>query len=85
MPYQIVFTPAASRAFSALPKEVLRRVDARILSLAANPRPYGCKKLSEENFYRIRVGDYRIVYEIQDCALLVLVVRIGHRKEIYRS
>ena len=54
-------------------------------ALAANPRPKGVKKLSgPDDLYRIRVGDYRIVYQIHDDRLIVLVVRIGHRKDVYR-
>ena len=56
-----------------------------ILALAENPRPPGCLKLSgEESLWRIRVGDYRVVYQVQDAVLLVLVVKLGHRREIYR-
>lgn len=62
-----------------------RRLTQAIRGLAETPRPSGCVKLSgEENVYRIRVGDYRIVYQIKDEQLIVLVVAIGHRREIYR-
>lgn len=57
----------------------------KIQELEENPRPFGLKKLvAEENLYRIRVGDYRIIYQIQDKILLILVIKIGHRKDIYR-
>ncbi|MHB9013787.1 MAG: type II toxin-antitoxin system RelE family toxin [Ignavibacteriaceae bacterium] len=54
-------------------------------NLSANPRPYGYKKLQDSEFYRIRIGDYRVVYRIKDKELLILVIKIGHRKEIYRK
>jgi len=70
----------------ALPQDVRQRIDARIQSLADNPRPPGVEKLGgEERLYRVRVGDYRVVYSIEDDVLLVLVVRIGHRGEVYRK
>ena len=83
--YRIEFVRRAHRAFRNLPVEVQRRLDPAILALASDPRPAGCKKLAgEESLWRIRVGDYRIVYQVQDARLLVLVVKIGHRREIYR-
>jgi len=83
--YAIVLTPAAKRDLKALPRTILRRVDARILSLRENPRPQGAKKLQgREGFLRIRVGDYRVVYQVVDDRRVVLVVRIGHRREVYR-
>jgi mRNA interferase RelE/StbE len=64
---------------------VLRRVDARILALAEDPRPPGVVKMQgAEGYFRIRIGDYRVVYAIEDDVLLVLVVRIGHLREVYR-
>ena len=83
--HRIEFTSRAARAFRKLPVDVQRRLDPAILALAQNPRPPGCVKLSaKESLWRIRVGDYRIVYQIQDDVLLVLVVNVGHRREIYR-
>lgn len=83
--YRVQILPAAARALAALPHEAQRRVDAKILSLADNPRPPGVEKLAgEEALYRVRAGDYRVVYTIEDRVLLVLVVRIGHRGEMYR-
>lgn len=82
---RIEFTSRAARAFRKLPLDVQRRLDPAILALAANPRPPGCVKLSgEDALWRIRVGDYRVVYQIRDDVLLVLVVNVGHRREIYR-
>jgi len=84
--YRIEFTPRADSQFRGLDKSVQSRLGQRIDSLAENPRPQGVKKLAGEgDFYRVRVGDYRIVYQICDKSLLVVIVRLGHRSEIYRG
>lgn len=84
--YRIQILPRAERALTALPADVQQRIDARIQSLAASPRPPGVEKLAgAEGLYRVRVGDHRVVYTIRDDVLLVLVVRIGHRGEVYRT
>jgi len=83
--YRVALIPRAERELAALPKEAQARIDARILALSQDPRPPGVKKLQgEEGFYRIRVGDYRVVYSVDDKDLLVLVVRIAPRGEVYR-
>jgi mRNA interferase RelE/StbE len=84
--YRIEFRPGARRQFKKLPKDIRKRITASIDALAADPRPRGSVKMSgiEDDTYRIRVGAYRIIYSIFDDILLVLVVKIGHRKEIYR-
>jgi mRNA interferase RelE/StbE len=84
--YRVEIKNSARKELAALPVKVQRLVDAAILALAETPRPRGAKKLtSEESLYRVRVGDYRIVYQLRDEVLLVLVVRIGHRRDVYRS
>jgi len=84
--YSIVFAPAALRQLRKLPTRDQRRIVQEIESLADDPRPPGVKKLvGEDNLWRIRVGDYRVVYEIKNAKLLVLVLRIAHRKDIYRK
>jgi mRNA interferase RelE/StbE len=84
--YRIEFKPSAVRQFSRLPESIQTRLARRVESLAQNPRPRGVKKLSGgDNLYRIRVGEYRVIYQIQDDVLLVLVVKIGARREVYRS
>ncbi len=84
--YRIVFAPRAEREFRALPPEVQRRLKPRIDSLAHNLRPRGVKALSgEEGLLRLRVGDYRIVYQVENHALTVLILKIGHRREVYRT
>jgi mRNA interferase RelE/StbE len=82
--YRIEVTPRARKDLKALPKRERQRVVEQIDALKADPRPTGCKKLKgREDFYRIRVGDYRVVYQIEDKVLLILIVRVGDRKEIY--
>jgi mRNA interferase RelE/StbE len=67
------------------PRRNRSRVAAAIGALAAGPRPSGCKKLAgNTDYYRIRVGDYRVLYEVRDREVLVLVIKIGHRREVYR-
>ena len=86
MAYRVRFKPSAADALRRLPKAQQRRVLAKAAALAENPRPPGCKKLSaSEAFYRIRVGDYRIIYAVEHQELIILVVRVGHRKDVYRS
>jgi mRNA interferase RelE/StbE len=83
--YQIVMTATARRAILALPKEVVRRIDACILALAAKPRPPRSAKLKGEvDLWRVRVGDYRIIYQIEDNRLLIIIIRVAHRREVYR-
>ncbi len=83
--YRIELTKAAERDLRALPTNVLKRVDARILSLAEEPRPDGVKKLAgSDDLYRVRVGDYRIIYQIRDATVLVVIIRVGHRGDVYR-
>ena len=85
MVYTVEFAPRAARDFRKLPAEVRRRLSPHIDRLARNPRPHGSSKMSgPEDFYRIRVGDYRIIYTIEDDRLVILVVRIAHRREVYR-
>ena len=86
MIYRIEFAPKAHRQLLKLSREVQARLSPRIQALSQNPRPPGVKKLAgEEDLYRIRVGDYRIIYEIRDKFLVVLIVGIGPRREVYRG
>ena len=86
MAYRLEFTPGADRQFRKLPKQVQARLRPHIDALAQNPRPLGVEKLTgEDNAYRLRVGDYRILYEVHDKVLLVLVVKVGHRRDVYRK
>ena len=84
MPYSIRFTPHARRDFSALDRTVQQRLQRHMDRLAENPFPQGAKKLhAEEPYYRIRVGDYRVIYTIDDAIRIVEVRRIAHRRESY--
>ena len=84
--YRIEFTSAAARQIRKLDRPVRTRLLDAIESLASSPRPDGVKKLaSTENAWRIRVGDYRVIYSIEDDVLVVTVVRVAHRREAYRS
>ena len=87
MSYRVVVTPAPTKFLEPLRDASLQRRIAKALRVLENdPRPPGSVKLhGEGELYRVRVGDYRIVYQIQDAVLVVLVVQIGHRREIYRQ
>jgi len=86
MSYTIQLKKSALKDLYKLPKEVSRQIAQAINDLGQTPRPHGCKKLKGlENLYRIRIGDYRIVYQMNDKILLILVVLIGNRKEVYRN
>lgn len=83
--YTILFRPSALRDFRKLSRDLQARLTPKIDALAHNPRPAGAEKLTgSENEYRIRVGDYRILYEIQDASLLLYVFRFAHRREVHR-
>ncbi len=84
MRYFIDFVPSARRALAKLPLPMRKRIQVAIDDLAENPFPPGIKKLQGEDGYRIRVGDYRVIYEVEHGRLTVLVIRIGHRQEVYR-
>ena len=85
MAYRIELSPRAQRDFRALDGSVRRRIKRRIDSLAENPHPSGIKKIEgEDDLYRLRVGDYRILYQVKEKILLILIVGIGHRRDIYR-
>ncbi|MBN1941918.1 MAG: type II toxin-antitoxin system RelE/ParE family toxin [Phycisphaerae bacterium] len=86
MAYQIRIKQKAEKALAQIPNPHRRRIAQAIDALARTPRPAGCTKLTgADNAYRIRVGDYRIVYEIVDKVLIVYIIRIAHRKDIYRG
>ena len=82
--YSILLTRTAAKELEGVPTKDRQRIVRRIEALAENPRPAGAEKLSGDDKYRIRQGDYRILYEIEDTQLVVTVVRIGNRREVYR-
>jgi len=82
--YAVEIKPSARKELEALPDHVLSRVVRKIQSLSDNPRPAGCKKLKGyKDLWRIRVGDWRVVYIIDDAVRVVSVTRIAHRREVY--
>ena len=85
MTYEIQLRPRAARQLRALPRNVRTTIARVIESLAENPRPAGAVQLRGTDLLRVRVRDYRVVYEVRDDALLVLVVRVGHRRDLYQA
>ena len=83
--YSLFIKPSAAKEIEAIPKKDRPRIISRIQSLAIDPRSPGCEKLSGEDKYRIRQGLYRILYTINDYELIISVVKVGHRREIYRK
>jgi mRNA interferase RelE/StbE len=82
--YKIILEKRASGALQQLPAPYLQRVRLAIKALANDPRPPGIRRLVDDPGYRLRVGDYRILYDIDDAAQVVTIYRIGHRREVYR-
>ena len=86
MTYRLEILPAAEREMTRLDHAVRRQIDRKIVSLSTDPRPPGAKALSgPHGGLRVRVGDWRIVYRVEDDRLLVLVVRVGNRRDVYRE
>ncbi len=82
--YEIYFKASVEKDFRAIPKKDLRRIISRIEALSKDPRPPGHEKLTGQERYRVRQGLYRIIYSIQNKELTVWIVKVGHRKDIYR-
>jgi len=82
--YKIFFKNSVEKDFKVIPKKDLVKILERIDRLSEDPRPPGCEKLSGQRKYRLRQGRYRILYSIQDDELTIWVVKVGHRKDIYR-
>ena len=83
--YELAFRKSVAKDLRVFPKQDVKRIMQRIRVLADDPRPTGCEKLSGQERYRIRQGVYRIIYEIEDRRLVVLLVKVGHRRDVYRS
>ena len=84
MSYQVLIKRSVEKELDALPKSMRERIVRRLLSLEGDPRPPGSKKLQGEESYRLRVGDYRALYRIDDQNRMVTVYAVGHRREVYR-
>ena len=82
--YRLLIKPSAAKELEGLPLSQRRRVVTRLRRLAADPRPPGCEKLSGEEKYRIRQGPYRVLFTIDDALCEVVIVRIAHRRDVYR-
>ena len=82
--YRLVFKKSVARDLRSIPKKDVSRILKCFDSLAEDPRARGCEKLSGQEKYRVRQGSYRIVYEIQDNVLVVVLVKVGHRRDVYR-
>ncbi len=83
--FTVQYKKSSEKDIECLPADVVQRIRDAILALSQNPRPTGCKKLKGfENKYRIRIGDYRVIYEIHEKTVVVLIVQISHRKDAYR-
>jgi len=85
MKYSIFYKQTASEELLQLPANIAHKIKAAIDKLSESPRPHGCKKLiGSKNEYRIRIGSYRVIYTIADTILIVTVIKIAHRKDVYR-
>lgn len=83
--YRVEIKKSAVKEIEHLPRRDIKAVLEKIESLSDNPRPHDCKKLSTQEKYRVRCGNYRILYSIEDDILIVFVVKVGHRKNVYRG
>ena len=82
--YKIFIRRSVKKDLASLPKKDLKRIIQRIQALSTDPRPRGCEKLSGQERYRVRQGTYRIIYSIEDMDLTIWIVKVGHRREVYR-
>lgn len=82
--YRVVFRRSVARDLRRIPNRDVQRILSTIDSLAEEPRPPGCEKLSGQERFRVRQGNYRIIYEIEDEEVVVVVVKVGHRENVYR-
>ena len=83
MRYRVILPKSVQKELDRLPEDAVRRILARLAELETNPRPTDVKKLKGRKAWRIRVGDYRVIYEIHDRQMEILVITIGHRREVY--
>ncbi|MDD2282217.1 MAG: type II toxin-antitoxin system RelE/ParE family toxin [Eubacteriales bacterium] len=83
--YELRFKESVAKDLRLIPAKDIKRILERIETLSTQPRPLGCEKLSAKEKYRLRQGDYRIIYEIRDDDCVVIIVKIGHRRNVYQS
>jgi mRNA interferase RelE/StbE len=84
MAYKVEFVPSAAKELAKLPPKERKRLGDVIDGLAVSPRPHGSQKMTDRDAYKMRVGDYRIIYEVHERALLVLVLAVGNRQDVYK-
>lgn len=82
--YEVTVLPSAQKEITKLPKQLQGKILKALISLSENPRPEGCKKLVGTDSWRFRIGEYRIVYSIVDNILTIEIIRVAHRKDVYR-
>ena len=82
--FEIRILPSVRKDLQGIPKNTIRRILGTIEGLATDPRPPACKKLTSTNLYRLRTGSYLIPYKVNDAEVVVIVVKVGHRKDVYR-
>ncbi|TFG97276.1 MAG: type II toxin-antitoxin system RelE/ParE family toxin [Calditrichales bacterium] len=82
--FKVLIKPSAIKELYKIPQKELPKITGRIQALSEDPRPTGCEKLSAQNAYRLRQGSYRIIYTIEDDKLIVLVIKVSHRRDVYR-
>lgn len=83
--YELRFKPSVAKDLQGIPQADVQRILARIETLRDNPRPHGSEKLSAQERYRLRQGNYRILYTVADAEVIVEIVKIGHRRDVYRE
>ena len=81
--YSVFYTEAFYKSLQPIPAKDVKRILRKTRALATDPRPQGCQKLAGQERYRVRQGNYRIIYSIEDARLIVIVVNVGHRREVY--
>ena len=84
MKYSVLLSRSARKQLERFSGDTEKRILAKLTELESNPRPSGCKKLKNRDAWRVRIGDYRVIYEIHDKILRVIVVTVGHRREVYQ-
>lgn len=84
MNYSVILSRAARKQLERFSGDTEKRILAKLSELESNPRPSGCKKLKNRDAWRVRIGDYRAIYEIHDKVLQVIIITVGHRREVYQ-